>query len=114
MPVYTDDITPGPMSSHSGPSFTNIASASAVMSGLLTLPAIADEAVAEAAAAESSSLGVVNVAVAATPLVVYVLFNIIREKYNTKAGFGDYIYLLAASFIVVNIFLALVFKVRLW
>ncbi len=88
-----------------------------------TLPAFADEAETGARAAAIAAgerteiifgMSSTELAVAFSPLVVYGLFSLYREKINPRAKLGDVIFIVAALFIFGNIFSILVFKKRFY
>ncbi|GLC37184.1 hypothetical protein PLESTB_000989100 [Pleodorina starrii] len=71
------------------------------------------EATAAAGAASSAAgFGAGEAVLLLTPVVVYALFNVYREKLNPQAKFLDYVYIMAALAIFGNIFSILVFKTR--
>ncbi|GFR43073.1 hypothetical protein Agub_g4080 [Astrephomene gubernaculifera] len=79
----------------------------------LTAAAHADEATAAVTeAAGSGGFGAGEAALLLTPVGVYALFNIYREKVNPKASFLDYVYIMVFLAIVANLFSILVYKVR--
>ncbi|KXZ51190.1 hypothetical protein GPECTOR_13g677 [Gonium pectorale] len=79
----------------------------------LTAAARADEAATDAAAAAADGgFGAGEVALLVTPVVVYALFNVYRDRINPEAKFLDYIYIMAFLAIVANLVSIAVFKVR--
>ncbi|GBF91419.1 hypothetical protein Rsub_04159 [Raphidocelis subcapitata] len=76
----------------------------------LPLPALAEEAAAQAAPALEPTPAFY--AVATVPLATYALFWIYRDRVNPKATIGDFLYILGAIVIVGNILSILIFKIR--
>jgi hypothetical protein len=93
-----------------------LATTSAVAAFLATAaPAFADEAATDAAAAATSTDNPATFVLAFFPIIVYGIFTgIIRPRINPKAGFGDFLYLLVFSVIILNLVLGLFFKTRIF
>ncbi|KAK9833987.1 hypothetical protein WJX81_000967 [Elliptochloris bilobata] len=81
---------------------------------LAALPAAADEAPAAVAQSGGGSVNLVEVVILAAPLLLYGVFNLYRDKVNPAFKLTDFIFILAAIVIVLNILSILVFKVRIF
>jgi len=102
-----------------------LSAAAALAAALLSAtagPALADDApeaaaAVAAAAATATADGGINPTLlfAAWPVLVYALFaGVIRPRVNPKANFGDFLYLLVFSVIILNLILGVFFKFRIY
>jgi hypothetical protein len=73
-------------------------------------------AAAEAASSSSSEgLSPIFLAVAVTPVLAYILFNVSRSTVNPRAQFWpDFFYILVFCYVILNIFTIVVFKQRVY
>ena len=86
------------------------------------LPAVADEfetPASDAAAAASSAPGALGftplgLLLAFSPVVVYGMFYLYREKVNPRATISDLLFIIAAFVVIGNIFSIVVFKQRIF
>jgi len=62
----------------------------------------------------TKGIGIAEVVVLASPLLLYGLFTVYREKVNPKATISDFLFITAGIVIVGNILSILVFKIRLF
>jgi hypothetical protein len=71
---------------------------------------------AEAASSSSSEgLSPIFLAVAVTPVLAYILFNVSRSTVNPRAQFWpDFFYILVFCYVILNIFTIVVFKQRVY
>jgi hypothetical protein len=77
--------------------------------------AVAPDAAAATADAAAAAQNPGTIVLAAWPILMYALFNfVIRPKVNPRAGFGDFIYFLVFSVIVLNLVCGLFFNFRLF
>ncbi|GIL84423.1 hypothetical protein Vretimale_15895 [Volvox reticuliferus] len=94
-------------------SLSSVAAARAEEAAEVTtaVAATANEAV-PAATTAAGGLGTGEAVLLLTPVLVYTLFNLYRDRINPQAKFLDYIYIMAALAIFGNIFSILIFKTR--
>lgn len=120
-PVAPARLSPSPASSAAAaPSAPWTLSAWAALSAAAAAgPAWADEAAVvvpdAAATAADAATSPLNLALAAWPILMYALFNfVIRPNVNPKATFGDFVYLLVFSVIILNLVLGFGFNIRIF
>ncbi|KAG7672370.1 hypothetical protein Ndes2526B_g09120 [Nannochloris sp. 'desiccata'] len=87
-------------------------------------PAFADEIAAPATDAAATAvttappiifgMTALDLGISFTPVLVYALFTLYRDKVNPRAKFGDLIFIIAALVVFGNIFSVLIFKKRLY
>jgi drug/metabolite transporter (DMT)-like permease len=89
------------------------ASASVLLYSLLSLPAVADEAVQPAAdAATEAAIGPLGYAGTLLPVALYGTFYLYREKVNPRAKISDFLFIIGALVVLGNIVSMVVFKTR--